>query len=449
MEIAREIHALGVSSLQANNIHGALIHFGKALLMAPDLTEASLFHGYCLDLLGRYEEALSAYDQALAGSPCLVAAWNNRGNTLLKLCRYEQAVESYSRALDLAPGLLDARVALATCFQALGLISEAMSACEAVLEADPGHAEAHWNKALLLLLNGDYRQGWREYEWRWRKRGFTSPLRDFTQPRWHGETFSGRTVLIHAEQGFGDTLQFCRYVPLVAARGGRVVFECHPPLVPLMEGLVIGVSVVAMGQPLPPFDLHVPLMSLPMIFDTTMETIPSAVPYLSPPTGHLLVWRDLVKDKKHLKVGLCWARKSFPDPGRSCPPKALGLLADVKGIEFYSLQVGYREGGMPLLPLIDLCDRIVDFADSAALISCLDLVISVDTAVAHLAGALGKECWILLTIDPDWRWMIDRDDCPWYPSLRLFRQLYRGSWQDVIQRVKSELRDKAASPREN
>lgn len=443
MEIAKGIHALGVSSLQAGNIHGALIQFGKALLMAPDLAEASLFQGYCLHLLGRYEEALAAYDQALDGSPCLVAAWNNRGNTLLKLCRYEQAAESYSRALELAPGLLDARVAMATCYQALGLASEAMSLCEAVLGADSGHAEAHWGKALLLLLNGDYRQGWREYEWRWRKRDFTSPLRNFTQPRWQGEALAGRTILVHAEQGFGDTLQFCRYVPLVAARGARVIFECHPPLVPLMERLAGAVTVVPAGQPLPPFDLHVPLLSLPLIFETAVETIPGTVPYLSAPPGRLSFWRNLVADEGRLRVGLCWAGKSYPDPGRSCPVDQLVPLAAMAGVAFYSLQVGWN-GKLPLT-MVDHVAHVQDFGDTAALISRLDLVITIDTAVAHLAGAMGKPTWTMLPFAPDWRWMLGRDDSPWYPSMRLFRQLTQGSWRDVVQRMGAALQNEAVN----
>lgn len=441
-EIAEEIHALGVSFLQAGNIHGALLQFRKALTMAPDLAETSFFLGYCLQLLGRYEEALSAYDQALTCSPLLVAAWNNRGNTLLKLCRYEQAAESYSRALELEPGLLDTRVALATCYQALGLASEAMSACEAVLRVDPQHAEAHWNKALLLLLNGDYLQGWREYEWRWRKRDFTSPLRSFSQPRWQGEALAGRTILVHAEQGFGDTLQFCRYVPLVASRGARVVFECHQPLVPLMEGLAGTVTVVPAGEPLPPFDLHVPLLSLPLIFGTAAETIPDAVPYLSAPPDRLPFWSTVVADGGRLRVGLCWAGKSYPDPGRSCPADQLLPLVTMTGVEFHSLQVGWNG---PLPPaMADHVAHVHDFGDTAALVSRLDLIITIDTAMAHLAGAMGKPTWVMLPFAPDWRWMLGRDDSPWYPSMRLFRQPANGSWRDVVQRVAAALQNEAA-----
>jgi hypothetical protein len=373
----------------------------------------------------------------LAISPSSVAGWNNLGNTLLEMRRYEAAAESYSHALRLAPGLHDSRVALATCYQALGLTEEAMAACNTVLEYVPDHAEAHWNKALLLLLAGDYKNGWREYEWRWRKRNFTSPRREFHQPRWQGNPLTGRTILVHSEQGFGDTIQFCRYVPLVAARGARVIFECHPPLVSLMKTLAGDVSVIPMGEQAPSFDMQEPLMSLPMIFGTSIETIPAAVPYLAPPIERLPFWRNLMPDKGLFKVGLCWAGKSYPDPGRSCPPDQLSPLAELGGISFHSLQVGW-EKDLPL-PMTDLTKYLNDFADTACLVALLDMVITIDTAVAHLAGAMGKPTWLMLPHAPDWRWMTKRHDSPWYPSVRIFRQADPGSWEEVVREVASSL----------
>ncbi|MBI2353871.1 MAG: glycosyltransferase family protein [Deltaproteobacteria bacterium] len=442
METAGELHALGVGLLGAGRVREAAFQFAKALGMAPDHCDASICLGHCLHLLGRFEEALAVYDKMLERSPAIAVVWNNRGNTLLEMRRYAEAAESYSRALELAPDLHDARVAQGTCYQSLGLPADAMAACDAVLAAAPDHAEAHWNRALLLLLKGDYREGWREYEWRWQKRGFTSPRRDFPQPRWQGEPVGGRTVLIHAEQGFGDTLQFCRYIPLVAALGARVVFECHPPLVTLMQGLSGNVEVVALGQPLPSFDLHLPLLSLPVIFDTTVETIPNAVPYLSAPPERLPFWRGLAADEGRLRVGLCWAGKSYPDPGRSCPAELLAPLAEVAGVSWYSLQMGW-EGALPL-PLTDLTGHIRDFGDTAALIAQLDLVITVDTAVAHLAGAMGKPTLVMLPHAPDWRWLLERGDTPWYPTLRLIRQAEPGAWRDVVRRVSDVLRHEAA-----
>lgn len=437
-EIAGELYAVGIRLLQVGKTREALFQFQKALDIAPDFSDAALALGHCLHILRKYQEAVAVYDRLLTVDPSLAVAWNNQATILLELCRYEEARASFTRALELDPALHDARVALATCCQALGLVEEALAACDAVLAEVPEHAEAHWNKSLLLLLNGDYQHGWREYEWRWKKRNFTSPLKTFIQPSWHGEAVAGKTVLIHAEQGYGDTLQFCRYLPLVVQRGARVIFECHPPLVRLMECLAENTDVVAMGQQLPPFDLHVPLLSLPLIFGTTVETIPADLPYLIPPADQLSSWRDLLPDESCCKVGLCWAGKSYPDPGRSCPVELLSPLAEINGVSWYSLQMGWRDA-VPLR-LNDLTGHIRDFGDTAALISRLDLVVTIDTAVAHLAGALGKPTWLLLPSAPDWRWMRERNDSPWYPSMRLFRQSVNGGWAECLGDVVSALR---------
>jgi hypothetical protein len=392
---------------------------------------------------GQYEHALQLYNDAVSRWPNLALLWNNRGNTLLELACYAEAAESYRRALQLAPELHDARIALASCLQSLGYLSEAQAACDIVLQAVPGHAEAHWNQALLLLLQGNYAMGWQEYEWRWKKRRFTSPQRQFMQPQWQGEPLTGKTILIHAEQGLGDTLQFCRYLPSLAASASQVVFACHPQLTALMETLSPGLTIVAMGQPLPSFDCHLPLMSLPRLFGTTLETIPAAVPYLQPPAGRLPFWQSVIPERKGtLRVGLCWARKRFPDPDRCCPACLLDGLSVCAGVEYYSLQLDTFGLGRPSLPLVDLTSQLLDFADTAALVSQLDLVISVDTAVAHLAGALGLPCWLLLSTDVDWRWLLRREDSPWYPTLRLFRQQQPGNWAEVLERVVAALQDR-------
>lgn len=391
---------------------------------------------------GQYQQALQLYDDAVSRWPNLALLWNNRGTTLLELARHAEAAESYRRALQLAPELHDARVALASCLQSLGYLSEAQAACDIVLQAVPDHAEAHWNQALLLLLQGNYAMGWQEYEWRWKKRRFTSPQRQFMQPQWQGEPLTGKTILIHAEQGFGDTLQFCRYLPFLAASASQVVFECHPQLTALMETLSPGLTIVAMGQPLPPFDCHLPLMSLPRLFGTTLETIPASVPYLQPPAGRLPFWQSVLPERSgKLRVGLCWAGKTYPDPGRSIPAAMLAPLAACMAASFVSLQVG-EVSAQPAIDLLDLTMLVQDFADTAALVTQLDLVITIDTAVAHLAGALGIETWLLLPAAPDWRWLLKRTDSPWYPTLRLFRQQQPGNWAEVLERVAAALQER-------
>lgn len=390
---------------------------------------------------GQYQQALQLYDDAVSRWPNLALLWNNRGTTLLELARYAEAAESYRRALQLAPELHDARVALASCLQSLGYLSEAQAACDIVLQAVPDHAEAHWNQALLLLLQGNYAMGWQEYEWRWKKRRFTSPQRQFAQPPWQGEPLTGKTILIHAEQGFGDTLQFCRYLPFLAASASQVVFECHPQLTALMETLSPGITIVAMGQPLPPFDCHLPLMSLPRLFGTTLETIPASMPYLQPPAGRLPFWQSVLPDTGRPRVGLCWAGKAYPDPGRSIPAAMLAPLATGTAASFVSLQVG-EGSAQPAINLLDLTMLVQDFSDTAALLAQLDLVISIDTAVAHLAGALGVETWLLLPAAPDWRWLLKRADSPWYPTMRLFRQQQPGNWAELLERVAMALQQR-------
>lgn len=398
-----------------------------------------LREGAALHDAGRYDDALVLYDDAAYRWPNLALLWNNRGNTLLELARYAEAAESYNHALKLAPELHDARVALASCLQAIGYLNEALAACDTVLRALPDHAEAHWNRALLLLLHGQYAEGWQEYEWRWKKRRFTSPLRRFSQPQWQGEPLTGKTILIHAEQGFGDTLQFCRYVPLIAASASQVVFECHPPLAALMATLGPGITVVTMGQPLPPFDCHLPLLSLPRLLGTTLESIPCSVPYLQAPADRIPFWQSVMPRDGLRKVGLCWAGNSYPDPGRSIPVAAQAPLADCGGVSFVSLQLG--EGGeRSSLHMVNLTMLVRDFADTAALVAQLDLVITIDTAVAHLAGALGKQVWVLLPAAPDWRWGLGRDDCPWYPTMRLYRQQQQSHWTAVLEQVAAALR---------
>lgn len=432
-EFSKNLYNLGVTMMDGGRLAEAAIIFRKALILAPEYLEATLYLGHCLHLQNKYLEAIDVYDQFLKMCPDTAVIWNNRGTTLLAMYRYEDAAVSFGRAVKIMPGLHDAQIAMATCYQALGKIAEAENICDYVIAAAPENAEAHWNRALLLLLKGEYEVGWREYEWRWEKKGFTSPRRSFPQPLWRGEPVFGKTVLVHAEQGFGDTLQFCRYIPILASLGAHVIFECHVPLAYLMRTLPGDAQIIPMGQPLPLFDLHVPLMSLPMIFNTILETIPGRGPYLTPPEECQSHWQSLVSGNGGLKVGICWAGKSYPDPARSCSPDQLLPLSEIKGVSWYSLQVGW--GNSLPFPMTDFTGGIRDFSDTAGIMSQLDMVITVDTAVAHLAGALGKPTWVMLPHVPDWRWLLERDDSPWYPSIRLFRQSRRGWWVDVVDMI--------------
>ena len=401
--------------------------------------ERILREGAALHESGRYDDALALYDDALSRWPTLALLWNNRGNTFLELGFLDQAVKSYQHALELAPSLHDSRVALASCLQAQGDLQQAMVECARVLKAAPDHAEAHWNYALLMLLQGNYVNGFREYEWRWKKRRFTSPLREFAEPRWHGGDLGGKTILVYAEQGLGDTLQFCRYLPLLVQRGAKVVFECHQPLTRLMETLGSGISVVPFGGQLPPFDCHIPLLSIPYLLGSTLETIPTTVPYLHVPEERRPFWQSVIPAARRArKIGICWAGKPKPDPARSCPPELLQPLADLYGIAWVSLQVGQGDA-KPGFPLIDLAMLLQDFSDTAALVEQLDLVITIDTSVAHLAGALGKQAWLLVPFAPDWRWGAERSDCPWYPTMRLFRQPAPADWESVVREVAAEV----------
>jgi hypothetical protein len=306
--------------------------------------------------------------------------------------------------------------------------------------------EAHWNEALLRLLTGDFSRGWAKYEWRWRNESLALSTRNFSQPLWLGaEAIDGKTILLHSEQGLGDTIQFCRYVPLVAARGARVILEVERPLHEIMTNLAGATEVISKGDALPDFDFHCPLLSLPLAFGTHLETIPSLTSYLRAPGQTLKHWQARLGPKARPRIGLVWSGRPAHknDQNRSISLRSLLPLLDIEAT-FVSLQKDVRSDDAAVLKecndVLHFGDELKDFSDTAALILQLDLVISVDTSVAHLAGALGEPVWILLPYNPDWRWLLDRDDSPWYPSARLFRQQQIGNWAGVIDQVKNELR---------
>lgn len=378
-------------------------------------------------------------------NPTLPDPQHSLGVVLQLQGRLDEAIKHYRTATVLDPDFVKAHYNLATALWRSGCYQEAITSLHATLGCDPNHREAHWLLGMLLLLTGDYARGWQEYEWRWGAIGFSSKKQNYDCPEWDGSQLAGKTLLIHMEQGRGDMLQFIRYAPLSVARGAKVIVCAVPELVTLLA-TATGVSQsVNRDEPLPDFDVHVPALTLPLVFGTTPHTIPNIVPYLKPDADKVNKWHRQLSSNRKLRVGLAWQGTSSHDDdrNRSCPLNDFQILNDVDGITFYSLQIGHGseqlEGVSETLTITDFTGELRDFSDTAAFIHNLDLVISVDTAVAHLAGALGKPVWTLLPFVPDWRWLLKREDSPWYPSMRLFRQSLPGDWSEVFARVKHEL----------
>jgi tetratricopeptide (TPR) repeat protein len=433
---------------QLKRFDEALASYDQALALKPDYFDALNNRGVTLHELKRFPEALASYDCALALRPDHFAALTNRGVTLHELRRFDEALASYDRALAIRPDYAEALFNRGVTLYQLKQLDEALVCYDLALAVNPDYVDGHFNKALLHLLKGDYDAGWREYEWRWRRwkeQNLTPFKRDFTQPLWLGQTaIEGKTILLHAEQGSGDTIQFCRYAPLVAGRGARVLLEVPVQLKDLMASLV-GVAEIIAGQDKPPdFDMHCPLLSLPLALGTRVESIPAQVPYFTVPPESLRRWAGAVGPKRNLRIGLVWSGSSGHkgDAIRSISLRSLLPLADLDA-EFVSLQKEVRGDDATALKergdIVHFGDELNTFADTAAVIANLDLVISVDTSVAHLAGALAKPVWVLLPFLPDFRWLLDREDSPWYPTARLFRQQAPGDWSGVISRVVIEL----------
>jgi tetratricopeptide (TPR) repeat protein len=398
-----------------------------------------------LHRLRRFEEALADNSRALSVRPDDVEALNNRGIILRALKRFDEALANYDRALAVRPDYAEALYNRGITLDELKRFDEALASYDRAIDARPDYVEAHWNEALLRLLTGDFSRGWAKYEWRWKNESLGKSKRNFAQPLWLGEdAIDGKTVLLYGEQGFGDTIQFCRYVPLVAARGARVIVEVAGPLQELMSNLAGATQVISKGNPLPDFDYQCPLLSLPLAFGTRLETIPSPTPYLHAPAQASKAWQARLGPKTRPRIGLAWSGNAAhrDDHNRSIGLQFLSSLLDI-GATFVSLQKDVRDADAAVLrereDILHFGDALKDFSDTAALISNQDLVISVDTSVAHLAGALGKPVWVLLTYVPDWRWLLDRDDSPWYPTARLFRQDDARTWDDVIARVRAAL----------
>lgn len=424
----------------------ALAAYGRVLALKPDSGNAWLGRGNALCTLQRYDEALTAFDKTLTLKPNSEFAWLGRGNAFSDLARYDEALAAYDKALNLNPELENAWLARGNVFFAMNRDDDALSNYESAIGLRREYAEALLNKSQVKLSLGDFEEGWALYEWRWKSRLFTSPVRNFSEKHLLEDAdVAGKTVLVHSEQGFGDTIQFYRYIAKLAERGCEIVFETPAPLVPLIKTQRGNSKIIRAGEALPRFDIHCPLLSLPHFFKTSLATIPAQVPYLFPAPVKLEFWRAKLGAKSKPRIGLVWSGnpKYSTDVRRSVPLELLLPFINADA-DWYSLQKDVRDEDRRRLgsnsPIVDNSHSLNDFSDTAALVAQLDLVISVDTAVAHLAGALGKPVWILLPFHPDFRWLRDREDSPWYPTARLFRQTQDGDWKGVIDRVFQQLK---------
>jgi tetratricopeptide (TPR) repeat protein len=457
----------------------ALTALDKALTLAPGHLDALNNRGNILLDLQRPAEAVAAFDAVLKAAPRHVQALINRGNARAALAEQEAALADYQAALAIAPGHPLALYNRGNALHALGREQEALTAYDAALSAAPNHpntwanrgmalaalnrhgdalasygraltlqpdnADVHFNAAMSLLTVGDYPRGLAEYEWRWKRPGM-GPRRDLRGPPWRGETpLAGKTILLHAEQGLGDTIMFSRYAPLLARAGARVVLEVQPELKAMLSGLEGVAAVVAHGESLPPFDLHCPLTSLPFAWKTALSTIPADIPYLHAAEPQIAKWRSRLAGVPAPYVALAWSGRATHanDRNRSLSLPQLEPLLEADDVRFVSIQRELRPPDAELLAreprIAHLGGELADFTDTAAVLALADLVVCVDTSVAHLAGALGRPAFVLLPFQPDWRWTLDAPRSPWYPAARLFRQPAPGDWASVVARVRDEL----------
>lgn len=370
------------------------------------------------------------------------------GYVQYQLGAYEKAETAFRASVRIDPTRPEAFNDLAAALFRQGRDAEALTFIRQALTLDPHMAEAEESDSIWLLRYGRFREGWRKYEARNRTAEGLPLQRNFPQPQWMGEPLHDRTILLHAEQGFGDAIQFARYAPLVAARGARVVLEVHPGLATTLRTLPGVAQLIERGVPLPPFDLHCPLVSLPLAFDTDLDSIPASIPYVVPEPDRVFHWRARLGPRRMTRIGIAWSgsARHREDERRSIPLALLAdLLRDRPDREFHVVQNDVRATDKAALAAMthvrDHSGTLRDFADAAALVSLMDVVITVDTAIAHLAGAMGWPVWVMLAAVPDWRWMLERDDSPWYPSMWLFRQARRDDWRPVLEEVARQLDD--------
>ncbi|WP_353431994.1 tetratricopeptide repeat protein [Polynucleobacter sp. MWH-UH23A] len=451
---------LGLCLVDLDNPDIGLTYFEKALKLQPKFFECLGNKGVALEKMGQYKEAIECYDAALAINPKFLQAYQNKGVALEKLEEVEDAIKCYDKAISIDPNYAGAYFNRAYAAERLLRFEQSLADYNKAIELDPTKVDVFWNRALLLLCSGDFERGWKEYENRFHlKRAVFSydraKLKNF---EWRGpsQNLTNKTILLRAEQGLGDTIQFCRYVKTLNTMGANVVLEVQPPLEKLLENLDGLAQIVSTGQPVPRFDYYCNLMSLPFLLGNGIENIPSEIPYLKADPLKVQAWKQKLGPVNAKRVGLVWSGGFRPDQPELWPLNRrrnieLSKLKNFKteGIEFHSLQKGeLPESELVVLHLqnwdgpriINHADSLNDFTDTAALIENLDLVISVDTSTAHLAGALGKPVWLMNRFDTCWRWLLDREDSPWYPTFKIYRQPKPHDWESVVNRIAEDLK---------
>lgn len=421
----------------------SLASYQRVLGLDPNHVEALNNMGVALHAQGRIDEATACLRRAIALKPGYADAHSNLGNAFKEAGRIDEAVALYRRAIELNPAYFDALNNLGNALRVQGKLMESVAAYERALEVRPDDPQVRMSRGLCWLQMGDFERGWVDYEWRLQCKDFAIPA--FRQPRWDGSSLGGRSILLYADHGLGDSIQFIRYAPQVKALGGRVIVACRQPLARLLATCPGVDLVVEEGSALPDFDVYAPLMSLPMILETRLSSVPAEVPYLTADASLVERWRLQLEPRDRCNIGIAWqGNPQFRgDRHRSFRLAQFEPLARVAGVRLFSLQKGFGieqiAGLSGRFAVSDIGSRLTDFMDTAAVVSNLDLVISLDSSLAHLAGALGVKTWLATPVAPDWRWLTDRDDNPWYPTMRLFRQTTWGNWDDVFERMAREL----------
>ncbi len=445
--LARMLASAGSARQERGEIEAAIADYEESLALEQGQAQVLNNLGNLYKNSGRLEDAIAAYRSAVDADGALAEAHFNLGTALFESGEHAQAIAHCRTALALRPSFAEASVSLGFLLEREGDAPGAAGCYRDAIAARPDFAEAHFNHALQLLLAGDFEEGWEEYEWRLRLPELVSLWPYADRPRWDGSPLEGKTILLYAEQGLGDAIQFVRFAPLVAERGGRVILSCAASLMALFES-VPGVAALAdWSEPAPAFDLCCSLLSLPGIFRTTLATLPAQIPYLHADPEKLRRWSArLAPDAARLKVGLVWATQSSNKSARSrsLDLEMLAPIVAAGDVLFCSLQKGPGADHIAHAPagmrIVDFGRELADFSDTAALVANLDLVISIDTAAAHLAGAMATPVWVLTDWPPEWRWLLGRDDSPWYPTMRLFRRAREEAWHGVISRLAEALR---------